>query len=232
MSSPKPGTILVVQAHPDDADISSGASVARWCREGARVVYITCTSGEAGRSEPPVPPVDLAALREEEERAAAAVLGVSEVRYLRHPDGGLTSTPALEQQLTEVMLELRPRRLVTHDPWSRGEHHPDHLNAGKAALAAMTAAGRAGHPITEVYLYRTDEPNTAVDVTGTLSVKVAAIEQHRTQRSIGEAPPSAIEAWAAAAGERWGLVRAEPFRALSFEECAALLALREEEAGS
>lgn len=224
MSAPGRGVILVIQAHPDDADISSGASVACWSREGERVVYITCTSGEAGRSEPPLPPQELGVLREQEERAAAAVLGVAEVRYLRHPDGGLTVTPALERQLADLILEFRPRRLVTHDPWSRSERHPDHLHAGEAALAAMIAAGRAGHRIPEVYLYRADEPNIAVDVSGTLDLKLAAVEQHRTQRSIGEAPPSAIEAWAAAAGERWGLARAEAFRMLRFDESAALVA--------
>jgi len=224
VSLPEPGTILVIQAHPDDADISSGASVARWCGEGERVVYVTCTSGEAGRSEPPLPPEELGVLREREERAAAAVLGVAEVRYLRHPDGGLTVTPALEQQITDLILEFRPRRLVTHDPWSTGEGHPDHVHAGEAALAAMMAAARAGHRSAEIYLYRSDAPNTAVDVAGTLDLKLAAVEQHRTQRSIGEAPASAIEAWAAAAGERWGLTRAEPFRVFDFDACAALLA--------
>lgn len=216
-------TILVIQAHPDDADISSGASVARWCREGKRVVYVTCTSGEAGKSDPPLPPEGLGMLRENEERAAAAALGVADVRFLRHPDGGLTATPALEQELAALILELQPCRLVTHDPWSKDEHHPDHLHAGDASLAAMTAAARAGHRIAEIYLYRSGEPNTAVDVAETLHLKLAAVDQHRSQRSIGEAPASAIEAWAAATGERWGMQKAESFRALDFDECAARL---------
>lgn len=213
-------TILVVQAHPDDADISSGASVARWCREGADVVYATCTSGEAGRSEPQLPPAELGLLREEEERAAAAVLGVTDVRYLRFPDSGLHPEPALVQRLTQLILELQPQRLVTHDPWAEGEHHPDHLSAGVAAHLATVEAAVAGHRIPEVYLFRTDTPNTAVEVTATLDLKLTAMEEHRTQRSIGEAPASAIRSWAVAAGERWGVPRAELFRVLGYEEFA------------
>ncbi|MEZ4503168.1 MAG: PIG-L deacetylase family protein [Dehalococcoidia bacterium] len=224
MSSPAPGTILVIQPHADDVDISSGASVARWCREGERVAYVTCKSGEAGRSEPPLPPEELSVLREQEERAAAAILGVAGVHFLRHPDGGLTVTPALEQELVALILEYRPRRLVTHGPWSNGEGRPDHLHAGEAALAAMMAAARAGHRGPEVYLYRSDEPNTAVDVTKTLHLKLAAVEPHRTRRSIGEAPASAIEAWAVATGERWGLTMAESFRVVDFDACAPLFA--------
>lgn len=214
-------TILVVQAHPDDADISSGASVARWCREGANVVYVTCTSGEAGRSEPQLTPAELGPLREEEERAAATVLGVADVRYLRFPDSRLQPDAAFQQRLTELMLELRPERLVTHDPWARGERHPDHLSAGAAARLATVEAAADGHRIPEIYLFRTDTPNTAVDVTATLDLKLAAMEEHRTQRSIGEAPASAISSWAIAAGEHWSVPKAELFRVLSYPEFAA-----------
>jgi LmbE family N-acetylglucosaminyl deacetylase len=221
--SPVPDVILVVQAHPDDADISSGASVARWCRDGAKVVYLTCTSGEAGKSEPPVSPAELGARREQEERAAAAVLGVAEVLFLRHPDGRLVHTPAVERELADLVLSYKPSRLVTHDPTSEHEHHPDHLNTGKAALAAVIAAEKAGHRVVDILLYRTSEPNTAVDVTETLDLKLAAVEHHRTQRSMGEAPPAAIRTWAINAGGRWGFAMAETFRALTFDECAELV---------
>jgi LmbE family N-acetylglucosaminyl deacetylase len=214
-----PDVILVMQAHPDDADISSGASIARWCREGARVIAISCTSGEAGRSEPPVSPTELGAMREQEQRDAAVVLGVTDVRFLHLPDGGLMHTSELEHQLVDLIVEARPGRLVTHDPWAKGEHHPDHLQAGRAALAALIAADRAGWRVPEVYLFRSDEPNTAVDVEDTFSLKLRAVEQHRSQRSIGEAPPAAIESWATRAGERWGMRMAETFTVLTFEQC-------------
>ena len=104
MTSGVPDVVLVVQAHPDDADISSGASIARWCREGARVIAISCTSGEAGRSEPPVSPAVLGAMREQEQRDAAVVLRVTELRFLHLPDGGLLHTSALERQLVDLIV--------------------------------------------------------------------------------------------------------------------------------
>ncbi|MGE0600677.1 MAG: PIG-L deacetylase family protein [Dehalococcoidia bacterium] len=223
MSASTERVTLVVQAHPDDTDISSGASVARWCRDGEKVVYVTCTSGEAGKSEPPLSPAELGNLREREERAAAGVLGVAEVLFLRHPDGLLVHSPELESELADLVLRFQPTRLVTHDPTSEHEHHPDHLNTGKAALAAVIAAEKAGHRVGEILLYRTSEPNTAVDVTETLDLKLAAMEHHRTQRSMGEAPPDAMRAWATSAGERWGFPVAETFRALTFDECVELV---------
>ena len=221
MSAPLDGTVLVlvVQAHPDDADISSGASIARWCLDGARVVYVSCTSGEAGESDPPVTPAELGRLREEESVDAARVLGVTDVRFLRYPDGGLTDTPELRAELAELMLELRPTRVATHDPTAKGEGHPDHLAAGRAVTAGVVAASEGGVRVPEVWLFRSDAPNRAVDVSETLDRKLEAVEQHRTQRSMGEAPPEAIRAWAARNGEQWNLAAAETFRALSSDEC-------------
>lgn len=216
-------TVLVIQAHPDDADISSGGAIARWSLDGSSVVYVTCTSGEAGSSVPSLAPRELGRAREEEQREAATVLGVEEAIFLRHPDGDLQVTPELRNELTELMLTHRPAVVLTHDPQSERTGHSDHWHAGQAALTAALAAKEKGHVIQSLLLFRSSDPNTGIDVSTTFETKLAALEKHRTQRSLGEAPPESMLMRARAAGVRWGVELAEDFKRVSLDECDGIL---------
>jgi len=218
------GLALVIQAHPDDADISSGATIAQWAREGRRVMYMTCTSGEAGSSNPPLRPEDLGPAREQEQRDAAAVLGVTDVAFLHYPDGRLENTASLRQHVATIILRARPALILTHDALAEAEGHPDHRNLGQAVVAAVAAARHLGHTVSEVWLFHAREANHAVDVQATLELKLEAIACHRTQRSLGEAPPDLVREWARTTGARWNLELAESFRRLTVDECVRLAA--------
>lgn len=217
------GTVLVIQAHPDDADISSGGTVAWWSQAGRTLVYVTCTSGEAGSSNPPLPAASLGPIREQEQRQAAAALGVSEVVFLRYPDGALEDSPALRSILVDQIMRFQPTTVVTHDPVAERSGHPDHWSAGRAAIAAILEGGAQVQSITEILLFRSSEPNRAFDVSGTILAKLAALEEHRTQRSLGEAPADAIVTRAKKTGLQWGLAMAESFKEVPLRELAAML---------
>lgn len=218
-----PQVVLVIQAHPDDADISSGGTIGKWAREGATITYVVCTSGEAGTSKPPLLPEQLGTVREQEEREAAKVLGAAEIVFLRHPDGGLHADHTLIGQLIELILRVRPTVVMTHDPASERNGHPDHWNAGQAALAAVLAALNQGYQVEQVLLFRSRDPNIAFDISESLDTKLAAIERHRTQRALGEAPPELVVRWAKEAGARWGMELAESFKKLSVTQCEAFI---------
>lgn len=183
---------LVVAAHPDDAEFTSGGTIAKLAREQWEVHYVVCTNGDKGSADPSTAPGALATRREGEQRAAAAVLGVADVLFLGHPDGTLAATPALVLELARAIRELRPERLLTWDPWRRYQLHPDHRAAGLAALDAVLAAGnphyfaeqldpRRAYRLEEVYLFGTDQPNQWVDIGATFEQKMAAIAKHHSQ---------------------------------------------------
>lgn len=192
-----PRRALVVVAHPDDVDFGSAGTVARWTRAGAEVAYCICTSGQAGA------PTDrlaehVAELRRREQRAAAAAVGVSDVRFLEHVDGRVVADLHLRRDITEVIRSVRPDVVLTHSPeinWARiAISHPDHRAVGEAALAAVypDARNRAAHPelaglepwaVPELWLSESPDEriNSAVDITDLFETKLAALAAHRSQ---------------------------------------------------
>ena len=134
--------VLIVTAHPDDVDFGAAGSVARWTSEGAEVAYCVVTNGEAGGFDDRATRDEVPAMRQAEQRAAAAVVGVSDVTFLGHPDGQLVATIALRRDITRVIRRVRPQRVVCQSPqrmWGRiFASHPDHLAAGEAALCAVS----------------------------------------------------------------------------------------------
>jgi LmbE family N-acetylglucosaminyl deacetylase len=192
--------ILVVTAHPDDPDFGTAGSVAVWVAEGHEVAYCICTSGEAGEAPGDVPRAEVPALREREQRAAAEVLGVSEVTFLGHPDGRLQPTLDLRRDISRVIRRYRPDRVVAQSPervWDRVyASHPDHLAAGEATLAAVypDARNRYAHPelldeglepwtASEIYVMGPGlkgEP-VYVDITDSIDKKVDALRAHASQ---------------------------------------------------
>lgn len=198
-------TFLVVAAHPDDPDFGVAGTAACLVRAGHAVYYLLCTSGDAGSDDPTLPAEELVRVREAEQTAAAEILGVSGVEYLRFPDGQLEPSLALRKAIVRVIRRLRadivlcqdPRALVDDD--STYLNHPDHRAAGQATLdAAFPAAGNPSafrelldegllpHKVREVWLYFTNAHNANhwMDITETVELKIRALEAHTSQ--IGE----------------------------------------------
>ena len=212
---------LVVTAHPDDVDFGAGGTVASWTRAGIAVSYAIITSGDAGGFDPDVPRDQIPAIRQAEQRAAGERLGVHDVRFLGYVDGELTATHDLRRDISRVIRQVRPQRMVVQSPernWERiGASHPDHMAAGEAALQAVYPDARNpfSHPsllrdegltewvVPEVWVMGTPAPNHFVDVTGTFADKVAALRAHASQTAHMAELEEFVRGWAvrnAAAG--------------------------------
>jgi len=159
--------ILLVHAHPDDETIGTGATMARYVDEGVGVTLVTCTLGEEG--EVLVPGLEHLASDQEDRLGdhrygelgeAMSILGVTDWRLLgergRYRDSGMVGTPpndrpeafwrsdllAAATDLVAVIREVRPQVLVTYDDFG-GYGHPDHIQAHRVAMYALTLAAAA-----------------------------------------------------------------------------------------
>ena len=133
--------ILVVTAHPDDVDFGSAGSVATWTDKGIEVAYCIVTDGDAGGFDPEVPRREIAGIRQREQTEAAKEVGVAELHFLGHPDGALYPTLEVRRDISRVIRQVRPQRVVCPSPDRQLERiyasHPDHLAAGEAAICAV-----------------------------------------------------------------------------------------------
>ena len=187
---------MVIGAHPDDSEFGIAGTVARWTSEGKRVVYVICTNGNKGTTDLKLTPARLTRIRESEERAAAAVLGVEDVVFLGHDDQTLEDTPQFRKELVKEIRTYRPRIVAAPDPYRRYIWHRDHRMAGQVALDAvypfardrlaypdLFKAGFMPHKVHELLFWGSDEPNYFVDVTKTYKTKLAALRCHKSQLS-------------------------------------------------
>jgi len=188
--------VLCVAAHPDDVDFGAAGTVARWVDEGIEVAYLLVTRGDAGGFDD-TPRADIPAIREAEQRAAAAAVGVKQVDFLEgYRDGVLTPTIELRRDITAAIRRFRPDRIVTNAPlrrWDRiaGPSHPDHLATGEAATCAVYPDARNpfafpdldGEPWTvrEMWFFGGPDPDYPVDITDTYERKLAALRAHVSQ---------------------------------------------------
>jgi LmbE family N-acetylglucosaminyl deacetylase len=218
-----PERILTVTAHPDDVDFGAAGSVAAWVCDGAQVTYCVVTDGDAGGFDPSVPRRQIGPIRRAEQTAAAATLGVTNLIFLGYPDGRLEPTVNLRRDITRVIRQVRPDRVVCQSPerlWDRlFASHPDHLAAGEAAIAAvypdarnpfafpelLREEGLEAHTVGELWIMAAPRVNEYVDVTDTLEAKLAALRSHVSQETDrgGQLEPRIrgwLEANAAAAG--------------------------------
>jgi LmbE family N-acetylglucosaminyl deacetylase len=201
---PEPAYALVVTAHPDDAEFSVAGTVARWVKEGRDVVYVVCTNGDKGTSDSDMKPAALAKIREQEQLAAARVLGVREVIFLRHPDQGLEDTPEFRKQIVRLIRMYRPEVVATSDPYVRYLWHRDHRIAGQVVLDAvfpyardvhaypdLLLHGLKPHKVKEVLLWAAEDVNYLSDISDTFDLKMAALLCHKSQ--LGNFPPRQLE---------------------------------------
>jgi LmbE family N-acetylglucosaminyl deacetylase len=194
--------VLVVIAHPDDAEFWLGGTIATWTAAGMAVSYLVLTDGEAGGFDPAVPRADIPTIRRAEQEKAAAALGVREVRFLGLPEGSLLHPGReLHVELVRTIRRVRPERIVTWSPewnWQRFRScHPDHLATGTVTLQAVYPD--AGNPFAlsflrkdegleawtpeEIWLINSPQANINhyVDITDTFDRKVAAVRVHESQ---------------------------------------------------
>lgn len=210
MTGDEAGTALAVVAHPDDVEFGFGGTMALWIDAGWRVVYVIATRGDKGSADPTMTPERLAALRAEEQRAAAAYLGAAGVEFLGYEDGSLEPSLALRRDIARQIRRHRPQRLVVTDPTnlysSRYIQHPDHIATAQAALAATYAArdrltmpellaeGLEPHGVSEVYISGGQDPDVWVDITPVMERKKQALRLHASQ--VSEAFLQVVEGYA------------------------------------
>ncbi len=227
---------MVIVAHPDDADFGPAATAARWIDHGSVGWLVCCTSGDAGGEDPDVDPMELAALREEEQRVAADVVGYAGLTFLHQPDGALDNDLALREHLVREIRTFRPDAVLATDPEvvfyrDGGVNHADHRAAGMAAVDAvypaarnpmafpwLAKAGLASHIVRRLYLFWSNDPNVRIDVTATLDRKIDALRAHASQIKHPERLEERIREWATEVGEPIGAVAGEAFRLVVIEE--------------
>jgi LmbE family N-acetylglucosaminyl deacetylase len=229
----RPDRVLVIVAHPDDADFGVAATVAKWVRAGTVARLVCCTSGDAGADDARTDPLELARTREAEQRGAADVVGYESVDFLHRPDGALDNDLALREQLVRIIREFKPDAVLATDPTviihERGYiQHVDHRQAGLAAVDAVYPASRNAmafphlvldeglepHTVVHLYLFFTEKPNVWVDVTDTIDTKIAALRQHTSQLRKPEELEETIRHWSGEAGKQIEAGAAEAFRYL------------------
>lgn len=215
--------ILVVTAHPDDVDFGAAGSVAVWTEQGIEVSYCIVTDGEAGGSDASVPRSEMAAIRRAEQTAAAECVGVSDLKFLGHPDGRVQATIALRRDISRVIRQVRPQRVVGQSPQRNFQRiyasHPDHLAAGEATLCAVYPDARNlfAHPelfddeglepwtVPEVWIMVGADVNVHVDTTEVIDRKVKALLCHTSQIADADAMDNLIRQWGASLAQNVGL---------------------------
>jgi LmbE family N-acetylglucosaminyl deacetylase len=197
--SEEPQRVLVVFAHPDDPEFFCGATLAKWARAGKEIRYLLLTCGDKGSDNPEMTPELLCADRQIEQRAAAAVIGATQVMFLGYRDGELENTLDVRREIMREIRRYKPQIIVTCDPttYFRANayiNHADHRTAGAATLDAvfpaagnrmyfpeLLAEGLEPYAPKEIWMSLTNDPNVWVEVNDTLAIKIAALREHKSQ---------------------------------------------------
>jgi LmbE family N-acetylglucosaminyl deacetylase len=232
--APSTGPVLAIFAHPDDAEISAGGTMARWADEGREVHLLILTNGDRGSEDPNDDRVELARTRVTEQEAAGRVLGLASFQILDTHDGELENTPAVRADVARRVRTLKPAVVLSCDPtaWFFGSqyfNHSDHRTAGAIALDAIFPG--AGNPhffseqlaeglqpwtVSEIWLGWTNEPNHYQDITGYMERKLGSLAEHASQVKGGML--GFFEGWlpmeAEENGRKIGVQHAEAFRRL------------------
>jgi LmbE family N-acetylglucosaminyl deacetylase len=192
-SPAKPLTILVVEAHPDDAAFFAGGTLVKLAHEGHTIVDLIATYGDKGTLDPKMTRTQVIKIRKDETHRAAQVLGVKEILHLGMADGELEAGLELRRKFTEVLRRVRPDLVFSFDPNCPYEPHPDHVATGRAIYEACftshfhlyypehRAKGLQPHYVAKFYGWSSPNPNTYVDIGATLETKIQALEQYESQ---------------------------------------------------
>ena len=223
-------TVLVVTPHPDDAEGGAGGTIAKWTSEGRKVVLVVCTNGDKGTSDRTINPAELAKTREKEQLHAAEVIGIDEVVFLRFPDQNLEDCVEFRKALVSQIRKYRPDLVLTIDPNRPYIRHRDHYMTGRVTLDAvfpyardhlafpdLLDEGLEPFKVGEVWLFRSEEPDTYIDVTDTFETKMDSLYCHVSQMSRPKEEASArSRERAAETGKAIGGRLAESFKRIVF----------------
>ncbi len=207
--------VLVIVAHPDDADFVCAGTCTKMARQGIEVTYMVLTNGDKGNHNPEITRNQLIAMRKIEQRKAADLCGIKEVLFMGEEDGFLRPRPEIRKRVTREIRRIRPQLIICTNPdrYFVGDgyiNHPDHRNAGLVAIEAifpaadnpmfypdMSDEGYHPHKIKLLYVHGHDEPSLKVDITDEVDIKIEAILCHKSQFD----DPEAVKArWR----EMWG----------------------------
>jgi LmbE family N-acetylglucosaminyl deacetylase len=224
-----PRCVLAVAAHPDDLEFSCAGTLALWAKQGVKVVYLICTSGEAGFDRPGLSQEERLAIREAEQLAAARVLGVAEVVFLREPDGLLQPTLDLRRKIVREIRRCQPDAVMCWDPslwWINDTmvNHPDHRAAAQATVdAVFPSAGmiylyedfiREGLQSCKpdrLFIFSFEGDDTLFDIGETIDLKIAALKKHESQLGNWD-PEFFIRKTAERQGRTRGIIYGESFQ--------------------
>jgi LmbE family N-acetylglucosaminyl deacetylase len=230
-----PGCVLAVAAHPDDLEFSCAGTLALWAKQGTQVVYLICTSGEAGFDRPGLSREERIAIREGEQRAAAEILGVHEVVFLREPDGLLQPTLALRRKIVREIRRVQPDTVLCWDPavlWINNSmvNHPDHRAAAQATVdAVFPSAGLiylhedfAGEGLSpckpdRLFIFRFNGGDSFTDIGETIDLKITALKKHKSQVKDWDPEPF-IRKTAERQGKAGGIRYAEAFKVIQLRK--------------
>jgi LmbE family N-acetylglucosaminyl deacetylase len=230
-----PKCALAVAAHPDDLEFSCAGTLALWAKQGTKVVFLICTSGEAGFDQPDLSREERIAIREAEQRAAAEVLGVNEVVFLREPDGLLQPTLELRRKIVREIRRFQPDTVLCWDPsvlWINDSmvNHPDHRAAAQATVDAVfpsagliylhedfTREGLKPWKPDRLFIVNFDGGDTFMDIEETMDLKIAALKKHKSQIKEWDPGPF-IKKLAERPGQAREIKYAESFKAIQLNK--------------
>ena len=222
-----PRRVLALYAHPDDADIAAGGTLAAWAGQGASVDLVIVCDGAKGSLDPATDVSDLRDQRSQELQSAAQLLGIRDVQCLGIPDGEITNSTEFRERIVRLLRSSKPEVLLGPDPTATFfggvyVNHRDHRELGWALLDAATPAAAmplyfpnagAPHQVKTMLLSGTHEPDVVIDISSSIDAKVAAVLAHGSQ--VTDDPQwvrSAVMGRAEAAGREVGTRFGEAFR--------------------
>lgn len=217
-----PFSAMLIMAHPDDPEFYCAGTIAHWVKNGTRVKYIIYTNGQLGTEDITLSNDDLACIRKQEQLSAAEVTGVKDVVFLNYMDSELINSPQIRRQLVQEIRSFRPEVVIINDPddhyGNTYINHPDHRIAASAALDSIFPLACSplflrdidAYKVPKVYIVTWLFPNTWVDISDTIDIKIAALKKYPSQ--IGNWDPTDdVKKWAAKSSRFTGIKYAETF---------------------
>jgi LmbE family N-acetylglucosaminyl deacetylase len=231
---PTPQRVLIVTPHPDDFEFGCAGTVANWLKEGAEAVLVVSTNGDKGTEDPEMTSEKLTATRRAEQLESARVLGLKEVVFLGYPDGGLEDSPEFRGKLVKQIRIHRPEVVFTTDPFRRNFYlHRDHRMTGQVTLDAVfpysrdllhypeqIKEGLKPHKVKQIYFWGSENPDTFVDISGTIGLKIQALKCHKSQISTNDRwnPDESLREWARNLGKEQNIPYAEAFKCMNLRD--------------
>ncbi len=227
-----PERAMVVFAHPDDAELGAGGVTAVWAKKGCEITYVACTTGSGGSNDRSMDSQRLASIRRQEQIEAAKVLGIANVEFLDHSDGGLEDNRDFRGEIVRLIRKYRPDTVFCHDPHRLdGFNHRDHRIAGTVVLDSVYPYARdhlhfpehikdeglEPYKVRQVLLWGSSNPTVVVDTTEGIDTQIEALSRHESQirgLSAGSPRGERLRARAAERAEGYPFEHAQRFRRL------------------